>query len=792
MMKAAPRLGLFALWALATTVFASSTISLEEEGEGDEAFQARVDAILQGPYEPQGPPLFSSRAGVKQMIAAWVPKNSHRHHWFTNLASSVYTPTWKRLSQRHFHGWGNTLGEHNFVASNWDRWTQTSGKSNITIRATKEHFVTLEAFIQWASGAKAQVEPGRWAVGFHFDQEAAQVTMISVGRPALHLVLMEEDRDGKRLRPRFVPMPGTQTVVKLQKTPCGTRLRRYYVLVAPHNFLSKAAELKSAPPQELGHMEKIIEKACQLIPNPKSPPPIFILINLQEALPRQVEEGSGAIEPSNDDAPPAAKAPEPSAPQSQAPAREDELCMFPNPHSTADFSHCVSTIRALASTGVYSDEQFNIGLWDDTILFSDVPGGAPGSRCDSFEGLSKIPYYDSLESFRQGAQINSADESAVGAQLSRDKQAIIFARTGSPSLVTLVFKETSSGKQMLPYLLISEPNESVILPLEQHPREDRTCEYWLVFAAPAMAERLLHATWSKEGARNFYDAGKRMAELVLGGVDPSGPLFVFRFTPLPLPPLSRGVLGPPEATVHVIEDPQYPAYYVGRELNRVPGSSTAKRSFKKSGVCFAQNYFEVSRRLEGSEKGRIKLQELVEASTQPAELRQRLKGGQGPVFAMGFDRATHDIHFRRSVGAPLMLIRLQATSDGRLKYKIMSTEKGGVHRRKISRERPTIYAVVSTRLTALLPTLMRSARMPRSKSEFKSLIYSLDYRASRLPRYTNARLDWPVDVVVFTANMPHDMMPKEADFAEETETSSDTDSESSGSESFSDSETSSD
>lgn len=760
--------------------------------------------------------LFENRSTAQYNPKAWTCLNSLENGRFSNVACSVVAENDKRESRKFLAQFGYALGFKSFIVSSEYINTRAQGKrivSNIK-RATAGDFKSIEAFKRIASGSKssdAKLGERGWAAGLWHDPQASQVTMISTGPVGLHLILMEEDPHDGRLKPRYLAEPNTRRVIQLRKTPDRSRLRKYYLLVVEEEFLQHAKEFMLPVPQQLGDMKAIIEAGCEKIRR-RSPPPILLLINLQEALPEGDEAATMLETQEADDG----EQPEQLDRLRSGTIRDygsietvrsggwrfinyaDQLFNSAYPGGGAWFDRFSSTNFLLKKTGTSSNMNYGAALQSKTILFSSGLTSNTKAHGESFVRYDEFPDFCTKGNFRRAAKIN-AKGSAVGVQINQGRGTLTLARFGQPPLVVLVFKETKGGEMEL-VVRVLESDKLIEMAVEKHPKEDRTCEYWLVFVAPSAVERLEYATDLRAGEMGFDKASDKMFKLISQSYVNEPPckeqkLFAARLKPRPLAP--ETVLGsePSSGTANTVinakvnptgrnsralrsmptlvaEQPQAPikssqviaqtiqgpqfnkVYYVGRRLKPAASHPSAyRRSSPHSGVYITEDVLVASRSLRNTKKGRKQLRRLIKATPSPTDMGKRQPKGGKVAFRMGLDRTTGNVYVSACGDAPLMLILLWAGETGGLEYRVLSKNN---RRRRVRAKygKPMIYAVVNRQLEPRLKILSKSLKMPSTEEELAELARSLDYRQQGLADNPKPELDWAVHAALFPVNMP--------------------------------------
>lgn len=756
------------------------------EPDGHQRFLNQLEALLADRDRATGT-LFTGRKQAKLNIDAWSTVGIARKPRFTDLAGSTMAKKDKKLGIKFFANFGYIVGERSFVASSEYAVSRIREgyKQKVTKRPKREDFVTIEAFRRVASKSKdasAELAEGSWAAGLYHDLETSQVTLISVGPVGLHFILMEEDPEDGLLKPSCMAEPNTRQVIPLRMTADGSRLRKYYLLVAEEAFLKHAAEFRPQLPMRLSDMKAIIEAGCGKLGR-QSPPPILLLISLQDA-PLEGENGPVVTPAAQEDD---GERPERLHSVGSGPIRDCghiEAIQFENwgfraqraqpwkapyPVPRAQFSRFCSTIKSLTLDSDYINRLCGIALRSKTLLFST--GLQPRTNPHGNNTRHHVdPDFSTRGGFRRSAKIG-ADGSAVGAQFNEKGQKLTLARFGQLPLVILVFRETPGGG-MAQVVRVLGNRELVELAVESYPGEHRTCEYWLVFVGPSAVERLDNMGDLEAGEEGFDNASDEMFNQILKKLSgrpacKDQHFFAARLRPMPLvsevapmggsplrsteaavalthasptgqnstvpspilTPTPQQPLAPTEScqvTMQTIQGPQNKVYYVGRQLDPMASHPSAHRcSYAHSDVYVTEDVLLVSRHLCNAEEDCGRRQEPGSADLQPGTVTELFKG-KNDTFSMGLDRATGMLHVCSRGSVSLALIRLWMDEAEGMEYEVLSKSD---RRRwmRIKAGAPTIYVVVNRNLLPHLQSLVKTLRMPSNEAELAALTCILDY-----------------------------------------------------------------
>lgn len=400
--------------------------------DGQEDFNSQVQVILADEAR-LGSSLFGVRTTLKYNPNAWQGLRACQKGHFSSLACTVPAGVDVERHIKLSTRFGYSLGFKSIVVSSEYISVQRKARSYFSPikRLNAKDFVSIKAFKKIASGSPdPNVELGEkgWAAGLCQDTKSSQVTLISMGPVGLHFILMEEDPDAGLLKPCYIMAEAdARRVIQLRKTPDGSRLRNYYLLVAEEAFLKHAVDFAPPVPRRLSDMKTIIEAGSQKIWR-HSPPPILLLVNLQEELP-QDEEGEAAAVPvaqaDDGEEPERLGTLQPGLVQSYGsietarsggwmlrPPSRVKLSMFLDPQEESCFERFGSTMTSFGIIKNYSTRGYGFTLESDGILFSS--GLARPTR-----GLQSVGKqgahldFRTKGGFRRGAKI-SGGGSAIG------------------------------------------------------------------------------------------------------------------------------------------------------------------------------------------------------------------------------------------------------------------------------------------------------------------------------------------------------------------------------------------
>lgn len=790
------------------------------------SFEKQVKPLLaeaNGEYEER---LCKIRTQAKKYVYAWEPSVlTHRDRSFSNVASSMFSEYERGENRRFFKSYGYNFGVGIFIASSHyihiqgDRGRRLNNRE----RPIADNFIDMDAFRRAAANPNNPTPPVEtdWAVGFYHNPEASQITMISSGKTGLWLVLMEED--GELLRPRYITRSDTRHVIPLRMTPDGARRLKYHVLVVGANYLQMISKFAPKLPQNLSDMEDVIRQGISMRRS-QDTSTLTLLINLQEALPdstipppQQSPPERRASARAEGNMKTVAKPPElPRKLQTNLAGVEPKATWFTfhqrgpkhcrNAIAGTCFPHYLSVARTFEKVKNSSNSVCGFILQSSTIAFSTSLRKDNNNSLlrDSNRATLKLNF-DTMEAFKASLELNDSEQ-AIGVQLVDDGAALAVARFGRTPLTVVIFKENLSMGTMRPLDQRFNPDELVKVPIEGHPHQSRTCEYWVAFVSTTMVKALRKCSGLQAGELGFRKTGQGMWKKVskkLALPEKScneRQFYVFRLKPLTLPKNAAPAAAAPApagpttkmfslhdlviAAAAAIEeeekkemmvtitaadqphpthsivlqrawDARAQALYVGRQLTLATSPSDLNMltgSFSQGGVYLSGSFLAASRHYEDSREGRDNLRRLVAVNPQPAMIHREEIRSHGVTLLVGLDCDAGQLHLAKSPRCPLTLISLWTRScTGSLIYREIKANilpltmpiEFGV---------PTIYAVVNRQILPLLPELLANQSMPRTTAELESLAVSLDCgRHTTLKSKHSSESDWPLRVALFTA-----------------------------------------